>query len=460
MKVVLDFQPCQSGSRFRGIGRGSRSLMLEMAKLFIGRGHEVVFVLNKGFAESLDAVREDIQNHAAGVQITSFRFPAPCAPAWPENAWRQMAARVLWERSLAGLEPDFVHVPALLADGWGDDSIGAIGLIGVHIPTALTQHDLIPLAMADAYLPEGAFRDYYFEKLEMAKQADLLLAISEYSRQEAIDLLNFPPAKVVNISSAAEAFFCPAAAPVSEGLENLAGGRISSGFLLYAPGGYDYRKNIRRLLEAYATLPAALRCRHQLVLASQLDGDRREQIEGLARSLGIADSSLVLTDYVSDESLRALYRACYLYVFPSLHEGFGLPVLEAMACGAPVIASDCTSIPEVMGLKEALFDPSSVSAIADKIRLALTDSAFRDRLIRHAAVQPRQFSWRHSAACAVEAIEVRHATLVAEGWQGIRRGALPRVESLLEIVARKLPGVAATSEDLAVFRDCFNHNCQ
>lgn len=459
MKVALDLQPCQSASRVRGVGRGSRALLFEMARCLLSHGHEVVFVLNESFHDSLTAVRDDVQRQVPGAYVVSFRVLSPCAPARPENAWRQFASRVLWERSLASLEPDFVHVPALLADGWGDDSIGSIGLIGVHVPTALTQHDLIPLAMADAYLPDGAFRDYYFGKLEMVKQADLLLAISDYSRKEAIDLIGFPAADVVNISSAADAFFCPGSVEDESGLTGIAGGRILPGFMLYAPGGFDYRKNVGRLLEAYAMLPGAMRGRHQLVLASHLDAGRREQIEGFARSLAISEHELVLTDYVSDVELRALYRRCHAYVFPSLHEGFGLPVLEAMACSAPVIASAFTSIPEVVGLDEALFDPLSVGAMSEKMAQVLSDASFRERLIRHAAFRPGHFSWRLSAERAVSAIESKSAMLAIEGWRPVRREQLPGVDALLDIANRAAQGVSGTSADQDAFKACFDHNC-
>lgn len=460
MRVVLDFQPCQSASRFRGVGRGSRALMLGMARCLLSKGHEVIFALNESFPDSLSSVRDDIRRQVSGAHVVSFRVLSPCAPAWPANAWRQVASRALWERSIAALEPDFVHVPALLADGWGDDSIGSIGLIGVHVPVALTQHDLIPLAMAEVYLPPGSFRDYYLAKLEMAKRADLLLAISDYSRREAIELIGFSESQVVNVSSAVDDYFCPGCEGSSDPLASIAGGGILPGFLLYAPGGFDHRKNIGRLLEAYVLLPKALRSRHQLVLASQLDPGRRDQIEGLAHAFGISGNELVLTDYVSDEELRALYRTCHAYVFPSLHEGFGLPVLEAMACGAPVIASACTSIPEVVGLDEALFDPLSIPAISGKMAQVLCDEPFRERLLRHAAVQPTNFSWERSAEKAVAAIESENAALLERGWSPVCRDRLPGMYALLDIVNSAAQVISVDSADLALFKACFEHNCE
>ncbi|MCF3439936.1 glycosyltransferase, partial [Escherichia coli] len=98
-----------------------------------------------------------------------------------------------------------------------------------------------------------------------------------------------------------------------------------------------------------------------------------------------------------------LYRLCKLFIFASLHEGFGLPVLEAMSCGAPVIGSNVTSIPEVIGNPEALFDPYSVSSMRDKIAQCLTDDTFLARLKDMAQQQARNFSWDRAAVTALEA---------------------------------------------------------
>lgn len=458
MRVVLDFQACQSASRFRGIGRGSRGLMLAMARRLLARDHEVVCMLSEAFADGLEALRADIASQVPEVGIRTFRIPTPCAAALPANAWRQMAARMLREHAIAAQMPDFVHVPALLADGWGDDAVGSIGVLGLHVPTSLTQHDLIPLVMADEYMPPGSFRDYYMDKLAGVKQADLLLAISEYSRREAIELLAMPAQRVVHISSAAECEYWSSPVSASDIDQTLARLGVRRSFMLYAPGGFDYRKNITRLLEAYALLPAESRAAHQLVIASGLDEGRRAAVEGMAAGFGISPADLVLTDYVPDEDLRCLYHGCFVYLLPSLHEGFGLPVLEAMACGAPVIASDRTSIPEVIGLEEALFDPFSVPSMAAKMLQLVRDEGFRQRLVTHAAVQPGLFSWDRSAQIAVDALELRHAELRKEGWQPVPAAQLPGRDAMLARLASLLPGIPPDAEAIAAFDRCVDFN--
>ena len=114
---------------------------------------------------------------------------------------------------------------------------------------------------------------------------------------------------------------------------------------------------------------------------------------------------MVVVDYVTDDDLVALYSLCKLFVLPSLHEGFGLPALEAMACGAAVIGSNTTSIPEVIGRNDAMFDPSSAHAIARIMQRALTDQAFHESLRRHGLQQAKKFSWDITARRALKAFE-------------------------------------------------------
>ncbi len=458
MRVILDFQACQSDSRYRGIGRGSRSLMLEMANNLMLRGHDVVCLLSEAFQDGLAALKEDIIKHAPGVSLASFGFPTPCAAAWSENSWRQMAARILREHAIACLEPDFVHVPALLADGWGDDAVGSIGVLGVHIPTSLTQHDLIPLVMADMYMPAGGFRDYYLAKLDDVKQADLFLAISEYSRQEAVTWLNVRPEDVINISSAADSIFTREESNTPKTNDLFKRYLLKHGFLLYVPGGFDPRKNIDRLLEAYALLPSEVRRKHQLVIASKLDEGRAAELKEKYENLGISDSDIVLTDYVSDDDLIFLYQTCHVYIFPSLHEGFGLPALEAMMCGAPVISSNCTSIPEVIGLEDALFDPYDKKSIANKVVEVISDESFRQRLIEHSKHRPANFSWKKSAKIAVDALEQKNYKLNCSGWDKVKKSELPSCDNMLDKLAVLVPTVLPDEYEISVFKACYQSN--
>jgi glycosyltransferase involved in cell wall biosynthesis len=227
---------------------------------------------------------------------------------------------------------------------------------------------------------------------------------------------------------------------------------------LYAPGGFDHRKNIDRLFEAYAQLDVEVRAQHQLVIASSLEPGRREILNQSMAKHGLTANEILLTDYVSDEALMHLYSSCFAYVFPSLHEGFGLPALEAMACGAPVIASNCTSIPEVVGMDEALFDPYDSKSIAEKLLQLHTDENYRERLVAHSKTRPSLFSWEYSGRIAAAAIIEKNQQLVADGWKVTRKSALPSCDDLLKRIQLLVPSIHPSDEDSKVFRMCYESN--
>lgn len=460
MRIVIDLQTCQSSSRFRGIGRNSLALATEMIPLLEAQGHEVTIFLHSGFPDETVAVRQALAGVGKQIKFAEFCVPTPCTAGNPENTWRQHAAELLREYALVSLEPDYVHMSQLMADGWGDDSIASIGELGVHIPTALTQHDLIPLVLQDIYLPPGDYRDYYLHKLAGLKRADLLLAVSNYSREEVIEQMGVNPDTVISISSAVGDGFrqLSSSRTYEQSLVTLQKFGLQPGYLLYVPGGFDARKNIECLFQAVNSLPVEIRKDHPLVIASKLYPGQRDGLVWQAQNAGLAEADVVLTDFVSDEELVDLYRLCHLYVFPSFHEGFGLPVLEAMVCGAPVIAADCTGVTEAVGMPEALFAPYSFESIASSMFKGITDDAFRQRLKSHAAVHPDTFSWKQSALTAVNAIEASHRRLVSQGWKKVLRHELPDCDELLNRLAASDCPVQPSEDDLQQFRSCYEAN--
>jgi glycosyltransferase involved in cell wall biosynthesis len=175
---------------------------------------------------------------------------------------------------------------------------------------------------------------------------------------------------------------------------------LEPGFLLYV-GGIDHRKNVEGLLEAYARLPEELAARHQLVIAFQLPSGRRAELVAFARALGI-DDRLYLPGYVDDATLIAAYQSTDLFVFPSRYEGYGLPVAEAMACGALCVSSDTSSVAELTA-PEGRFDPEDSEAMAAVIEKALTDPPTRAALEAVTRRPPRR--WAAAAAAAAEVYE-------------------------------------------------------
>jgi glycosyltransferase involved in cell wall biosynthesis len=262
----------------------------------------------------------------------------------------------------------------------------------------VTVYDLIPLIFPHIYLSDALVRRGYRTRLELVRQADRILAISHATAADVVAHLRVPAERVSVIGAGVDdRFRPPTQVEEARALDLKAVPGLEPSYVLYT-GGIEPRKNIRRLLEAYAALPHELRARHQLVIVCRVRAQERAVLEQQLEKLLIADRVL-FPGYVDDATLVALYQACHLFVFPSLYEGFGLPVAEALACGAPALASDTSSLVELVP-KAARFDPYDSGAITDALGRALTDDAFRDGL--RSDVRPE---WRDVAARTAEAYE-------------------------------------------------------
>lgn len=390
MRIVIDLQGAQtSGSRNRGIGR--YSLSLAQAILRRRCGHEVMIALSGHFPDTIEAIRSDFDGLLPQENIRIWTTPSPVCDSDSSNLCRRKASEQIREAFLASLKPDMVLVSSLF-EGLGDDSVTSVGLFSRSIPTAVTLYDLIPFIYSGLYLENPVTRSWYLRKIDHLRRADLLLAISESSRRDAIAYLGLPGDSVINVSTAAQDCFQPAI--ISSEAERQIRHRygLTRPFLMYT-GGIDHRKNIEGLIRAFASLSKGIRRGHQLAVVCSVQPESRQALEKLTRQLGLKPDEVILTGYVPADDLVALYNLCKLFVFPSWYEGFGLPALEAMRCGAPVIAANSSSLPEVVGREDALFDPFSIDAIASKISDVLSNDAFRSDLILHGREQAKKFSW-------------------------------------------------------------------
>ncbi|WP_454784584.1 glycosyltransferase [Legionella sp. WA2024007413] len=396
MRIVLDLQGAQTPhTRFRGIGRYVLSLASAIAR---NRGeHELFIALNGQFPETIVPIR------------TAFEgiLPPENIRVWSRNAsrseqnWSHQTAELLQEAFLAHLKPDVVLIGSFF-EGTNDGGvITSIGRLS-KIPVAVILHDLIPLVYSDHYLKDSKIKKWYLTKLQSLVQADLLLSNSEHSRKEALKYLNFSEDKIINISSAVDDYFKPIKITKEDEIRARFG--LTRSFILYT-GGIDFRKNVEGLIRAYAKLPQDVRDEHQLVVVCSINNSEKKKLFSLAASQGLAIEELIFTGFVSNTDLLSLYNLCKIFVFPSLHEGFGLPVLEAMSCGQAVIGSNTSSIPEVIGREDNLFDPRDDESIANMLLKVLDNDDFRCELKHAALEQSKLFSWDISARKAINALE-------------------------------------------------------
>ena len=263
------------------------------------------------------------------------------------------------------------------------------------VPTVVTIHDLVPLILP-AYRGSLLVRLYTQLVTVAARKAKAIITVSQASQRDIVRHLHVPPERVhVTYEAVGEAF-----QPVEDKAQ-LAAIRQKYGlperYLLYL-GGFDQRKNLPALLSAFALLvnrqPQA-----RLVIAGQLPGRDSPLFPDplrLVRELGV-EERVIFTGWVSEDDKPVLFSGAAAFVFPSLYEGFGLPPLEAMACGTPVIASSRASLPEVVGEGGILVEPMDVEALAQAMEDLWVDEALRAELRQKALSQAARFSWKQTA---------------------------------------------------------------
>lgn len=250
--------------------------------------------------------------------------------------------------------------------------------LGWRGPLVFTIHDLIHLEVPG----EGSrFKEAYYARVvrPAVARASRVLTVSEYSRQRILEWSGAPPERVTVVANGVDAAFSPQ------------GDRHQPGYpyLLYV-GNAKPHKNLPRLLAAFAQLAQPdLR----LLLSDHPDPDLRHE----ALRQGVADR-VVFAGRIAEDELPAYYRGAAAVALPSLYEGFGLPALEGMACGVPVVVSRTTSLPEVVGDAGVLIDPHDAESIADGLARALTDTALRQRLRERGPERARLFRWDDVAA--------------------------------------------------------------
>lgn len=266
--------------------------------------------------------------------------------------------------------------------------------------TVLTVHDLSLLIHPETH-QKGSVRRARRRLPVMVRAADAIITPTESVRQEVREYLKVTPEKIFVVPEAARDCFRPMEFHATEEVRRRLG--IEENFLLTV-GTIEPRKNLMVLMSAFEEV---IRTRPhsnlQLVIAGEsgwLSGPIFNAIEKSP-----ARNRILLTDYLHDKDLRALYASCRAFIYPSIHEGFGLPPLEAMACGAPVIASCIPALTETTGGAALLFEPSRSEDLAQKIIEVLDDESARRRLPTAAQRRAEQFSWEQTAKITMEVYE-------------------------------------------------------
>lgn len=225
------------------------------------------------------------------------------------------------------------------------------------------------------------------------KKSAKIIALSEYGRGDLIKYYQVKPEKIqVIYNGAARPLDVDKSAEKSDDSKIILRYNIGKPYILYVGNAYPH-KNLDQILSAFRKIKA--RKDVFLVLSGKMDYFY-ERLKAKARELGLADEKIIFTDYVSDEVLAALYRNASCFVFPSLYEGFGLPPLEAMSYGVPVVISSSSCLPEILGPAASYFDPLSADDLANKVLSILDDEKSREQLVSAGFERVKRYDWNKS----------------------------------------------------------------
>jgi glycosyltransferase involved in cell wall biosynthesis len=279
----------------------------------------------------------------------------------------------------------------------GLDHIGVplLAKVGRYVATV---HDMIPLLW-----PQWVTRKHRlvvtaaYDRLR--QQVDIVITPSEATKADVVRHLQINPQRIVVIPWGCDERFQPSGDP-----EHFAAVRqryrLPAQYLLFV-GTLEPRKNLTTLLHAYAMVRAERRGKDLKLVVAGRTGWLYADIFDTVKTLAL-DEEVIFTGFVDDEDLPDLYRGAQLFVFPSLYEGFGLPILEAMASGIPVIASNVASMPEVAGDAAILVDPHDSKAIAEGIARILVEDRLRQAMIEKGLARARRFTWDAAALSTLE----------------------------------------------------------
>ncbi|SFC33854.1 glycosyltransferase family 4 protein [Clostridium uliginosum] len=270
----------------------------------------------------------------------------------------------------------------------------------VNCKKVITLHDIIPLRMPET-VSDRYLKIFNEELPNILDDCEGIITVSEFSKNDIAKEFKFPKENIYVTPLAAEEIYkplskCQCKKIITDKYH------IEEDFILYV-GGFSPRKNILGLIEAYSKLPYATKEKFKLVIIGK-KGPSYNRYKERSETLGVS-SQVIFTDFIPLEDMPIFYNATEVLVYPSFYEGFGLPPLEGMACGTPVIASNVTSLPEVCYESALLIDPNDIDALSYNIQRVLDNSLLKLTMVNKSLNRSSQFSWDKTACNTLSAYE-------------------------------------------------------
>ena len=379
MDVLIDMTALNTPSRERGIGRYVKGLCRALAARENRAGLELAGLVKH-------------RGRVAGAVDASLQFSGDASIAVSDLQYqRHKLERRLFLGTLAKRTGTrILHLP---------DPPGTP--LDMRVPRVTTCHDLIPLVLYQDYLSKlpGSRALQWLRDYARYRTAERVIAISEATKRDLMHFLGVSPEKITVVHSGVDHDRFSAEAVEGE-LEHL---RVCLGFdapFLLCLGASDKRKNLPLLLQAYAK--SGVQREVKLVFAGPISKRNRARLEQVIREHGLEQSVRIL-GYIEDTMLVALFRHCLAYVFPSSYEGFGLPILEAMACGAPTLTSTLSALGEVAGDAALALPELNLETLSDGIARIVAGDALRAELRARGLEHVKAFTW---ARCAEKTLGV------------------------------------------------------
>ena len=433
MRVALDLQGAQTpGSRNRGIGRYTMGLAGGLARA-AGPDVDVCIALNGTFSGTIEPIKAALSPYLPESAFSVYLSPTSSDYAQVHDCELGLQAATAAARlHLASLEPDVILFSSPM-EGFGPGDIAAFLPELPSIPSLAVIYDLIPLRDPMQFLQRKRYRSFYMRQLNVLRRLDGLLSISEATRQDVITHLDRAPTTVTNIGSACDPIF--ATTPRSARSECLP----KRPYLLLL-GGEDPNKNLSHAVRAFAALPNDLREGHVLLHVGVLSDEAQVGL----RAIGGDSVALEFLGHVDDSILISAYDHAEIALFPSRAEGFGLPALEAMWRSTPVLASNTTSLPEVVGEAGLLTDPDHPEALSAAIERLLRNPDLRMRTGARLRARAKRFSWDKVGRAALEAMQEAAGD---PGRKGLRPPPMYGVDDALDACAEPVASGAVRSHD-------------